>query len=269
MASIMMRSGAAVMVSLIVNDRVAGQQIGTMIDPESGVYLQEFWEEGKPWYAVANFNEAPVSLGFYEWKEGAAGRRLLSADQLDPGRVMMILGADLREESQLILVARDTPSGPIPLGRMPRPALPLEKLGQGTVNKKYVNTYYGLNGSRTGLHRIWFVQTGRVLPASDGMIALTLNTLADVGKITLSRVASKEFRNEASVEEASCSTLPVKQYGAAFLVDTDSPLEDRPYHRIELRLKPPDGRKKTMVVLNARLNQVRLTRGILIDREGH
>jgi len=58
------------MTALLIAILMAGQLTGIGLDWNHSVFVQEYWQSGKPYYAIANHGNATARITVYEERTG-------------------------------------------------------------------------------------------------------------------------------------------------------------------------------------------------------
>jgi hypothetical protein len=240
------------MPALLMAILMVGQLTGIGLDWNQGVFVQEYWQAGKPHYAIANSGNAAASISVYE---AQTGKKLAGPWNIAPKRVISADAAKLQEQG---LLEFRLGSG-MPLGLLDAPRAPA---GPSMESGKIVTTG-GLNGSGGRQNELWFEQGSRAFKP-ESMVTLELVVRPGIGEILYSRDKLTEL-------DVTCDTLPVKSSRGNFIIDTDHPAQSRMHHRIYLRFKTPKTDQPMIMVVDGwrwivvGKNGHGLTRGIIVD----
>jgi hypothetical protein len=122
--------------------RSDGSLIAVGLPWNAGVFIQEYWSRGIPWYAVANASSKTIEIVVREWK-GRAGPSLMDAWAIAPGTVQFHEAQRLMSHYAGSLIAISLDTNPVSgLLKAPRlPAFPIE-----WANPDDILTVDGLNG---------------------------------------------------------------------------------------------------------------------------
>ncbi len=196
--------------------------------PWEQIFVQEYWHDGKPHFAIANIGKADVVVttgapdGPWNVKAGAVVQV-----PTKPGKA-----------NELLTVS--TAAGR--LGRLESPTAPLE---QG--KKPYV-VHYGLNGSG-GRFNCQFNQQDWSFPSA-GTIDIDLVIPANRGKVTFWKAEQHKYPlTQIFVTEAKSDSLTVADDGKSFVLDAAKPLKEEKSHVVHLKVKAPKVTVPTMVLM--------------------
>jgi hypothetical protein len=215
------------------------------------VFVQEYWKDGKPYYAIANIGDRNAIV----WTTDGAGKWKVKAGQI--ARVAVQPG----QNGALFRFMIDQQN----LGLLQQPVTPKQPVKDGYA------TYLGLNGSGGGYQDLYCVQKEFSFP-SGGIIEIDLIVPSKRGTITFWKQKRNDYPlPQALIIEAKCATLPVTDTGGTIVIDANKPLKDEPTHTVLLKFRAPMVQRKTMVIIdgNATLTQGGahgITRGVVVDR---
>jgi hypothetical protein len=197
--------------------------------PWEQVFIQEYWHNGKPHFAIANIGKTDVVLttgapdGPWQVKAGAVVQV-----ETRPGKANGLLTVSTKTRR---------------LGLLQNPTAPLEK-----AHKPYV-VHYGLNGSG-GKFNAYYAQQIWTFP-SEGTIELDLVIPENRGKVTFWKDARHKYPlTQVFVAEATCDSLAVVDDGKAIVLDATKPLKAEKTHVVRLKLNAPKVAVPTMVLLD-------------------
>ncbi|HUT34264.1 MAG TPA: hypothetical protein VNE39_12335 [Planctomycetota bacterium] len=247
------RPWAVFLLACVLLGEVVAMSIGVGLDWRTGLFVQEYWQGGKPRYLIANLTReaARVSVQSYQMPDMREGRL---REQAPPPRkpVETLAGpwevpasgvADVDASALLGKGLVEFRAGDKRLGLLEAPkALPAEPSGG-------IATTYGINGSGGRQARMWCEhQALRIAAGAD--LEVKLVTATDQGTIKFSRKAKPGADSrpaELPLREAACDTLTIASTADAVVIDTAKPLKDQPWHTVVLRLKAPDASAATLV----------------------
>ncbi len=229
--------------ALLMTVLMAGQLTGIGLGWNHGVYVQEYWRSGKPYYAIANHGNAAVMITVYEER---TGKKLAGPWEVDSKKVIHSDAARLQEKGLLDFRLQ---SG-IALGLLDAPRVP----GTLCPESGRIVTTEGLNGSGGRHDELYYEQTSLTFkPESIATIELVVRP--GIGEIVY-------FRDKLTDLDVKCETLPVESTKEKITVDTNHPVKNLMCHRIRLRYKTPKATQPTMMVLDG-------WRWIIVGKKGH
>jgi hypothetical protein len=248
--------GLALVMGLVCAQPTSAEVIGIGLDFRKGLFVQEYWQDGKPHYALANLGAEGVRITVTDRKSGAvlAGPWEVKARSVAHVEAGKVAGNDL---------VQFTLANGSSLGLLTAPVPPAQQA------KGVLTTSDGMNGSGGRHAEIWCEQA-RPTFKSEELIELKLVVPANAGII---KYSTKQEENRTIVHvplvEADCATLPVEKVGAELHIRTNQPLKDEPRHTVTLRFKAPRVTAPTMVMVTGwrALNNAGghgITRGIVV-----
>lgn len=210
--------------------------IGVGLDFRKGIFVQEYWQDGKPYYAIANLGKEKTTISVADWKTGAV---LAGPWDLMAQTVRHVDASTVRGDALVRFQLADGSA----LGLLMPPTPPPNPV------KGSLATYDGMNGSGGRQVELWCEQavpafkTGEIIE-----LALKLPTGAGVIKYT----TKPENGNVVQLPllEASCETLPVKNVGNEYQILASKPLKAEKLHTVTLRFRAPTVAAPTMVMLS-------------------
>ncbi len=228
--------------------------IGTGLDWRTGLFVQEYWQGGKPRYLIANLTREAAKVSVQSWqmpnmREGGVLRELAAVPpkpvetlagpwEVPAGGAVDVDASPLLGKNLVEFRAGDKRLG---LLEAPKP-LPAEPSGKTA-------TSCGINGSGGRQARMWCEQEAlRVAAGAD--VEVKLVTAAGQGTIKFSRKAKPGADSrpaELALGGAACDTLTITSTADAVVIDTSKPLKDQPWHTAVLRFKAPDVSAATLV----------------------
>jgi hypothetical protein len=216
--------------------------------PWEQIFIQEYWHNGKPHFAIANIGKADAAVsttapdGPWNVKAG------------DIVQVPTKLG----KENELLTVSTATRR----LGRVQCPAAPSEQ-----AKKPYV-VKYGLNGSG-GQFGSYYMQQDWIFP-SEGAIEIDLVIPAKRGMVTFWKTAQHDYPlTQIFVTEAKCDTLKVADDGTSFVLDATQALKEAKNHVVHLKLKAPKVAAPTLVLMDGWMDLANEAGKIVPFSNGH
>jgi len=209
--------------------------IGVGLDFRTGVFVQEYWQNGKPYYALANLGKEGVQISVNDWKSGAAlagpwGVQSQSVTHVDASK----LPANGLVRFQL--------ANGKALGLLNVPMPP-------AASGKNVATFEGMNGSGGRHNELWCEQE-KLAYSADEVIDLKLLVPGGAGIIKYSTKAEEGAILQLPLLEATCETLPITRMGDQVQILASKPLKKQALHTITLRFRAPMASTPTMVMVS-------------------
>ncbi len=260
--------------SLLVGQAIAC--IGVGLDWRAGIFVQEYWQGGKPRYLIANLAREAAKVSVHPWqmpnmREGGMLRELAAAApkaaeplagpwELPAGGVADVDASPLLGKNLVEFRAGDKRLG---LLEAPKP-LAAEPSGK-------IATSCGINGSGGRQARMWCEQaTLHALAGAD--LEVRLITAAGEGTIKFSRKPKPgaDLRPaELGLGKAACDTLTITSTDDAVVIDTGKALKEQPWHTVSLRFKAPAVSAPTLVMFSGWVQHggggYGLTRGFVVE----
>ncbi|MBM4033736.1 MAG: hypothetical protein FJ291_18415 [Planctomycetes bacterium] len=240
--------------------KVVASSIGVGLDWRTGLFVQEYWQAGKPRYLIANLTREPARITVQtvniDAREG--GQAFREADPIPQKPIEVLAGpwevpaggvADVDASPLLGKGLVDFRSGAKRLG-----LLDLPKAAPVTATPNTIATNNGINGSGGRQARMWCEHAALRVP-SGADIEVKLLTAANQGTMKLSRKLTPAEEKDGVVtrpahippSEAVCGTLTITSTDNAAAIDTGKPLKEQALHAVVLRLKAPDVVAPTLV----------------------
>lgn len=221
-----------------------GSLIGLGLPWDQGLFIQEFWSQGRPSYAVANTTATAATLTLADWK-GAAGRVLLGPWQIGAHSVEIhdVSGLVGGQPGALIAVMR---AGEL-FGLLRAPAaftLPVGFSG-GVI------TVEGLNGTGDRNVAIYGAQPAAFVPA-DQSVDVRFSVPGPLQTVSLGEASPTSDMPVMQIREARGATLSVDRVGSGLVVATRGQTEGVP-RDIELTLHAPAVSGQAMATLLGRV----------------
>ena len=219
--------------------------IGVGLPWDAGVFIQEYWSQGVPGYAIANSGTGAVTLSLAEWNAGA-GQVVLGGWEVPARSVRFHNAAGLGDPSPgtLLAVVRDG-EGVMGLLRWPRAVDPPPEAVPGVV------TVEGLNGLGARASGPYCVQPRHVFrPGTAAMLRFYVP--GDAGVLQWGEPQPPSGFPTVAVESVRCGTLSVQDTGSRFVVG-ERRLADAPYHDIAVAVRLPNTPFTTMAALVGRV----------------
>jgi hypothetical protein len=267
------------------------------------VFVQEYWQGGKAYYAIANFREEPVTITVSGWQaEDAPQPQVVRKEiQVQGNNVVRVeIGAQVTVAGTVqagpAKVEKGTSAGPwqIPAKSVMRVEAPQAEAGKllsfqvsgkslGLLSAPQAGetqaagkclTYDGLNGSGGRHTNLWCEQDAPTVK-SGGVIELKLQIPARSGTLTFKKEAGDPTPNIAIgkvlIREASSETAEVVSDGKTVTIDTGKMKKDVPVHTVTLRFDAPKVDKPAMVYIDGWLAIIPgksghgITRGVIVE----
>jgi hypothetical protein len=210
-----------------------------------GIFIQEYWLQAKPYYAIANTSGNPSKVVIAEWNGGKVGN-LLSSWEIAPHSVQSyeIQDSILNYKGTLLAVSLDETSV---FGLLRTPQIPVIENWLPEIL-----TIEGLNGVGERYANIECWQSQLVLNAEKA-ISLTLRLPAGFGVTTLNEDFTEDYLPRLKVFEASSETLGIKKINETITISSEAAAQAE-IHEASLLLKAPVIKKRTMTSFVGRVN---------------
>lgn len=234
---------------------VAANVIGIGLDFRKGIFVQEYWQDGKPFYALANLGKEAVHISVADWKTGAVMAGPWEVKAMSVSRV------DASKVGGNALVSFRVANGA--LGLLMPPTAPAERM-MGVLA-----SYDGMNGSGGRHTELWCEQTKPAFKSAE-MIELKIKVPGNSGVIKYSTKGEDSIIAQLPLQEAICETLPVKTVGNEIQILTSQPLKAEKLHTVTLRFRAPMVTTPTMVMVSgwraiSNGGGHGITRGIIVE----
>jgi hypothetical protein len=224
-----------------------GTLIAVGLPWDGTVFIQEYWSQGIPHYAIANVSTVPAEVAVAEW-HGVVGRRLMGPWTVAPNTVHCCEIEDLVTGYSGSLIAVSLNTNPIyGLLRAPQPL-------SGPIDRdklEGVLTIEGLNGTgdRNANIRCWQPQ----LVFDPGQtISLKLQIPENIGTLFFEETRPPGRPSQATVTRVTSNTLSVEARDGSFVVgvqQTPGPA----VHEIALTVKIPEVEVETIAAFFGRV----------------
>ncbi len=232
---------------LKVSRHSSGELIAVGLPWDAGLFIQEYWFQGIPHYAIANVSSEDIEVCLAEWT-GVVGQRLAGPWRLAPHKVLCREIQALATSYIGALVAVSLNQNPIHgLLKAPRP-LPFPTRWD---KSNRIVTLDGLNGTGDRNTNLYFIQEKLVLD-SDQIISLILQIPAKIGIISFKPTRIPGGLPQASVIRAESDSLSVEERDNVLLIG-EQEISAANYHEVRLRVKLPEVKAETMAVILGRL----------------
>ena len=227
--------------------RSDGSLIAVGLPWDTGVFIQEYWSRGIPWYAVANTSRKTVEIVVREWK-GRAGPSLMDAWTVAPGSVQFHEVQRLMSRDAGSLIAISLDMNPVSgLLKAPRlPAFPLE-----WANQDDILTVDGLNGLGDRDASL-FCRQERLVFRSFQAASLDLRIPGDLDTLLLGEAPPSVSLPRTIIKSAVSKTL-FGRAGADHIAMEALGHSTVAVHEITLTIEIPETQVETMGVLMGRV----------------
>ncbi|MBM4038300.1 MAG: hypothetical protein FJ290_07290 [Planctomycetes bacterium] len=233
---------------------VVASSIGVGLDWRTGLFVQEYWRDGKPRYLIANLTRvaAKITVQTVNIDAREGGQAFREKNPLPQKPIETLAGpwevpagglADVDASPLLGKGLVEFRAGDKRLGLLEAPKAPPAQPASG------VATSCGINGSGGRQRGMWCEQAA-LRAAAKAEFEVKLVTAANQGTIKFSKKAkpgADARPAELALLEATCDTLTVTSTDDAVVIDTGKPLKDQPWHTAMLRFKAPDVSAATLV----------------------
>jgi len=217
-----------------------------------GVFVQEYWSQGQPWYAIANASARSVEIAVREWK-GKAGRSLTDAWTIAPGTVQFHEIGGLLNENSGALVAISMDTNPV-YGLLKPPRLPSRPIEWASPDD--ILTLAGLNGVGDRDANLSCRQTGLVFHPGQ-VVSLHFLLPGDLDTLALGETLASTPLRQAIIRESVSTTLFIREGEDQIVMEPRKHSTDS-LHELTLVVEIPEATVETMAAL---LGRVRLHTG--------
>jgi hypothetical protein len=224
-----------------------GTLIAVGLPWDGSVFIQEYWSQGIPHYAIANVSNVAAEVAVAEW-HGVVGRRLMGPWTVAPNTVHCCEIEDLVTGYSGSLIAVSLNTDPIyGLLRAPKPlsdAIDWDKL-EGVL------TIEGLNGTgdRNANIRCWQQQ---LVFDPDQTIYLKLQIPENIGTLLFEDTRPPGRLSQATVTGVTSNTLSVEARDGSFVVGVQQ-TPGLAVHEIALTVKIPEVEVETIAAFYGRV----------------
>jgi hypothetical protein len=226
-----------------------------------GIFIQEYWRDTKPYYAIANTTNNPVRVAIAEWIDGNVGNLLISWE-IAPFSVQSheIQDSILNYKGSLLAISLDETALS---GLLRKPEMPVIENWLPEIL-----TIEGLNGVGERYTNIECWQPQLVFNAGEN-ISLTLRLTQNFGIITLNENFAQDYLPRLNVFEATSQTLDIKKINQTITISSETAAQTG-IHEASLLLKAPVITNRTMASFAGRVNvpnggSFSFARGVIID----
>lgn len=234
--------------SLQVPRHSGGTLIAVGLPWDSGIFVQEYWRKGIPYYAIVNVSDDVAEVGVSGWT-GVVGGRLTGSWSLQPGTVQNYAVQDLMTYRGP-LVAVSLNEKPV-WGLLKTPRLPTDGVDWNKLTT--ILTIYGLNGVGDRDANLHCFQE-HALFASGEAIWLALQVPEDISSIVFGEEIATSHLPPAVVVEIRSETLSVKEQGGRHIVVAQEDSAGTRRHEIRLYMKLPEVESEMMTTFGGRVS---------------
>lgn len=228
---------------LQIKRRTGGDLIAVGLPHDSAIFIQEYWADDTPFYAIANVSIDVATVSLAEWS-GVVGRHLIGAWAIPPKTVRHYDVRSLLTDYSGSLLAVSLNENPIH-GLLKSPKAPDQA---ADVDKPgVILTTYGLNGIGDRYAHLSCTQERLVYDAGR-VVALALKIPENIGIISFKPDADVDSLPKAVVVGATSNTLSVRTHGDSYSIG-DSELKRGAFHDIMLDVELPRVETELMVAL--------------------
>jgi len=253
--------------TLQVSQHANGALIAVGLPWDTGVFVQEYWSQGMPHYAIANVSNEAAEVGVAEWN-GRVGRRLMGPWTVAPHSVQCWAIQELVTGYSGPLIAVSLNNNPV-YGLLKAPQPPAGPL---TWEKEEgILTVDGLNGTGDRHANLWCWQQQLVFDPGQAM-SLTLQVPENTGTLVFEETSLSGHLPRGAVIGATSKTLSVDVRDKSFTIGAQESAGTA-RHAVALAVKIPEVEVETMVGILGRVAcrsgaGFSLARGLIV-RGGH
>jgi len=226
--------------------------------PWREIFIQEYWKDGTPHYAIANFGKEAIKISAFAGRAPAA---VAGPWEVEAGAIVHVEAPE--GQTGLLTLRLD---GEKHLGLIGAPR------AGATQPKGKCATYDGLNGSG-GRHTDLWCEQDTVTFKSGGVIELTLKVPANAGIIKYKKgggqPSGKIAISKAAIKEAVSDTARITADDKVITIDVKKPDKQAAMHTIAVRFDAPKVEEATMVFTDGWLQKSGrsghgITRGVVV-----
>ena len=253
--------------TLHVSRHANGALIAVGLPWDNGVFVQEYWSQGIPHYAIANVSNEAAEIGVAEWN-GRVGRRLMGPWTVAPHSVQCCAIQDLVTGYSGPLIAVSMNNNPV-YGLLQTPQPPTGPIKWEKVEG--ILTVDGLNGIGDRHANLWCLQQQLVFDPGQ-VISLTLQVPENTGTLVFEETSLSGYLLRGAVIGATSKTLSVEVRDKSFIIGAQESAGTA-RHAVALAVKIPEVEVETMVGILGRVAcrsgaGFSLARGLIV-RGGH
>jgi hypothetical protein len=223
-------------------------QILIGLDWRQNVFIQEYWQDGKPRYAIYNNRAENLKITVSDLRfvtppgterfQAVEGKELASWEF--KGKGVLFVDAPMVPAGHYL---RFRIAGGAQLGTLSSPTSPTN------LPKGKIVSNDGINGSGSRRQNVVYQQDALTFK-SDGVIEVQLRLSAGGETITFKKTKGTETPVEALISEARCETLSIKDTNEAITIDVSKPLKEAAVHTVTLKFKAPKVDTSSMAVID-------------------
>ncbi len=234
------------------------------IDRKAGILVQEYWQRGKAYYAIARAKQDIESVEIRSRESSFAGRLLGGPWSVNSAEVTCVPLPKLPADGLIALFANGSHCAGI-LKVPVAPAPPFD------ANEAAICTVDGLNGTGPNVPQMWCAQDALRYPAGTES-DLRLRFPSQTGTLLFSHAESGPLDNDVEVLGARCETLEIAVEPGSIRLNTAPPGKHPPTHSVILRVKfPAVCRGQVLARLNGRVQgpsggSYPFLRGIIVEK---
>lgn len=227
------------------------------------IFVQEYWEDGVPYYAIANFRDETVKISLFAWRAEGEAKALAGPWEIKAKSVLRV-EAPSNLEGQLLSFRMEDGQR---LGLLSAP-----ESGSTKPEDRYAS-YDGLNGSGGRHADLWCEQA---MPAfkSNGVIEIKVRIPARKGILKFKKAAQRRLPDcvitEVTIREAESKTAGISTDDVYIVIDTSKAALPAKLHTVNLRFDAPKVAQPTMFYIAGFLTISPgtghgITRGVIVE----
>ncbi|MFP5265170.1 MAG: hypothetical protein ACLGJB_25055 [Blastocatellia bacterium] len=233
--------------TLQVHRSTKGKLIAVGLPWDAKLFIQEYWSQGMPYYAIANFRNEDVKITLAEWK-GAVGKSLMPSWVIPPQAIVCEDVKALMDGYAGTLVALALNDNVVHgLLRAPQPPSGITDW----VDTSEVITTEGLNGTGSRDSNISCLQPKLVLTHGQD-VYLTLRVPHGIGTIILQESRLPDYLPHVKVVGVISKTLSIDKDSDRIIIDAGKTLGPA-FHKISIEVRVPGRSENTMVAFWGRV----------------
>jgi hypothetical protein len=203
--------------------------IGVGLDFNKGIWVQEYWQDGKPFYLLFNPTGTAVTLSV---RQRADNELVAGPWTLAAGAALDVDAGPLQGKDLIKFDLTDK----VNLGLLHAPSK-----AEGQPDKGLV-TCLGLNGSGGRYPKHWVEHASLKVSAGDP-VELKIVIPADQKQLIVNK-------KDLPGLEVTCESLKVTQDAQKFTVDVGKATADKPSHTVVVKLTAPKVEKPTLLMFD-------------------
>jgi hypothetical protein len=229
----------------------SASQVAVGFDWRHNVFVQEFWQGGKPGYAIYNNSAKAIKITVngiqFVNVPGTESFRAVEGKDLASWEIkskqVVYVDAPLAPAGDGLRFLRCRIADGPRLGVLTFPAAPAD------LPKGKIVSCDGINGSG-GRQKNVCIEQESLTFKSGGIIEVKLKLPAGGETVTFKKAKGTDHLAEALISEAKCATLPIAAGKEAIAIHTSKPLKAAAVHVVTLRFRAPKVEASTMVVID-------------------